>query len=172
MDILVRKEQTTDFDAVYEINKNAFETNEEADLVNRLRNSNSFVSDLSLVAESDNKVVGHILFTKIKINSPTGKVFVSLALAPMAVQNKCQNQGIGSELIKKGLEKATSLGFDSVIVLGHETYYPKFGFSPASKFDIKAPFEVPDTAFMAIELEAGSLKSPNGVVGYAKEFGI
>jgi len=172
MEISIRQEQPKDFDAVYELNENAFDTNEEAELVNRLRMGEAFIPELSLVALSESKVVGHILFTKIQIESSSGDMFNSLALAPMAVQNSLQNQGIGSKLIQFGLDIAASLGFNSVIVLGHEKYYPKFGFSPASKFDIKAPFNVPDTAFMGLELQPDSLKVPNGVVIYAKEFEI
>ena len=90
----------------------------------------------------------------------------------MAVKNSFQNQGIGGKLIEYGLDQSRTLGFESVIVLGHEKYYPKFGFIPASKYDINAPFEVPDNAFMAIELKPGALSEPYGVVVYAKEFGI
>jgi predicted N-acetyltransferase YhbS len=79
---------------------------------------------------------------------------------------------IGSKLVEHGLERARSLGFRSVIVLGHERYYPRFGFMPASNFDIHAPFDVPDTAFMGLELREDALKLPNGVVLYAKEFGV
>ncbi len=172
MGVMIRKEVPADHEAVHEINKNAFGRDEEADLVNRLRSSESFVSDLSLVAISENVVVGHILFTKIRILNPLREVFESLALAPMAVNSTNQNRGIGSNLIKHGLSKATALGFDSVIVLGHERYYPKFGFVPASNFGIKAPFDVKDSAFMALELQVDSLKVPNGIVHYTKEFGI
>ncbi len=172
MEITIRKEQVKDFDTVYEINTNAFETNEEAELVNKLRQGDAFIPDLSLVAESNNEIIGHILFTKITIESPSGDEFNSLALAPMAVKNSMQNQGIGSKLVEYGLDKAAALGFVSVIVLGHEKYYPKFGFIPASNFEVRAPFDVPETAFMAIELKVDSLKKPNGIVKYAKEFGI
>lgn len=172
MEISIRQEEPEDFDEVYEINSKAFDTNEEAELVNRLRLGDAFVPDLSLVAEAKNEVVGHILFTKIQIENARGDRFDSLALAPMGVKTSLQGQGIGSKLVQYGLDKGKSLGYDSVIVLGHEKYYPRFGFKPASNFNIKAPFDVPDTAFMAIELKTDGLKGVGGVVIYSKEFGI
>lgn len=90
--------------------------------------------------------------------------------APVAVLPAYQKQGIGSQLILHGLNKSKEMGFKSVIVLGHETYYPRFGFRPADKWGIKAPFEVPDEAFMALELEAGSLNGIAGTVVYGREF--
>ncbi|WP_455367207.1 GNAT family N-acetyltransferase, partial [[Eubacterium] cellulosolvens] len=113
-------------------------------------------------------IVGHILFSKIKIRGE--KDHETLALAPMAVLPKFQKQGIGGKLIREGLNKARELGFDSVIVLGHNEYYPRFGFERASKWNITCPFEVPDEAFMAIELNPGALSVKAGIVEYPKEF--
>jgi predicted N-acetyltransferase YhbS len=110
------------------------------------------------------------LFSKIKIIGV--KEYESLALAPMAVLPKYQKQGIGAKLIKEGLKKAKKIGFDSVFVLGHKDYYPRFGFEKASRWNIKCPFKVPDEAFMAIELSVGALKERSGIVEYPKEFGI
>ena len=88
----------------------------------------------------------------------------------MAVIPEYQRKGIESKLIKKGIEKAKELGFDSIIVLGHEDYYPKFGFERASKWNIRCPFEVPDEAFMAIELTEKALEGKAGTVKYPDEF--
>ncbi len=129
-----------------------------------------YVPELSIVAVEDEQVVGHILFTKIEIEDAQGRRHPSLALAPMAVLPEFQKRGIGGSLIRKGLQTAKELGFGSVIVLGHEHYYPKFGFQPAAKFGIVPPFEVPPNAFMAIELEEGALKNISGTVIYPKEF--
>ena len=134
----------------------------------KIRKGKNFIPELSLVSEIDDEIVGHILFSRIKIVSDS--VFDSLALAPMAVVPKFQKQGIGSELIKKGIEKAKELGFDSVIVLGHKDYYPKFGFQKASKWNIKCPFQVPDEAFMAIELTERAFEDKAGTVEYPNEF--
>ena len=168
MEIRIRQEVKEDHKRVYEINKRAFGQENESKLIEKIRKGPNFVPELSLVAEKDNEIVGHILFSKIKIVGESE--FETLALAPMAVIPKLQKQGIGGKLIKKGIEKAIELGFDSIIVLGHKDYYPKFGFQQASKWGIKSPFEVPDEAFMAIELTEKALESRAGVVQYPQEF--
>jgi predicted N-acetyltransferase YhbS len=170
MEIKIRKETSDDYSAVYALNKEAFEEEGEAKLVDKLRQGKAFIPELSLVATFVNLVVGHILFTKIKIIGDNGVENESLALAPMAVMPKYQKSGIGRQLIRVGLDKARALNFKSVIVLGHENYYPKFGFEPASKWKITSPFEVPDNVFMALELEKGGLKNVSGLVQYPKEF--
>lgn len=115
-------------------------------------------------------MLGHILFTKIMIRDEYGRGHDSLALAPMAVRPDFQKQGIGTQLIRHGLAKAKALGHRSVIVLGHEHYYPKFGFVPAVRWKIKAPFEAPVNAFMGIELITDGLKTVSGTVQYPKAF--
>lgn len=168
--IVIRTEMESDKPAVYAVNKNAFGQDAEARLVDLLREGNTFIPDLSIVAELDGEIVGHILFTRIKIVSEAGEEKHSLALAPMAVLPEFQRQGIGSKLVEYGLAKAKELGFPSVIVLGHEAYYPKFGFQPASKWGIKPPFDVSDSVFMAIELKVGGLEAVSGTVEYPQEF--
>lgn len=170
MNLEIRQETETDFAEVYELNKTAFEQDTEANLVGLLRKSNAFIPALSLVAIVDNSVVGHILFTKIIIKDNNGKESDSLALAPMAVRPDLQKQGIGRQLIMQGLNKAKELGHKSVIVLGHEHYYPKFGFVPADKWKINSPYDVPANVFMGIELVNDGLKDVTGTVQYPKEF--
>ena len=167
--MIIRVENKQDFDSVYELNLQAFNQIAEPELVDKLRLSDRFIPELSLVAEIDNKVLGHILFTKIFIQSEAVSK-ESLALAPMAVLPDYQKEGIGKQLIKSGIEKAKSLGYESIVVLGHAEYYPKFGFMPASKFGIVAPWEVPDDVFMALELKDNALKSVSGLVNYAQAF--
>ncbi len=94
----------------------------------------------------------------------------SLALAPMAVLPNHQKCEIGKQLIKSGLDKARRLGYESVVVLGHADYYPKFGFKPASAFGINAPWEVPDEVFMILELKEKALSDVHGLVNYAQAF--
>lgn len=168
MNIIVRKEEEKDYPRVYEINKLAFEQENESKLIEKIRKGNNFIPELSIVAEVDNQIVGHILFSKIQIVGDS--VYETLALGPMAVIPQFQKQGIGSLLIRKGIETAKELGFDSIIVLGHKEYYPKFGFQPASKWKIKCPFDAPDEVFMAIELVKGALEGKSGVVRYPDEF--
>ncbi len=169
--IILRKETYADFADIFEVNKMAFGQEDEAKLVSALRNNAAvFVPELSIVATENNKIVGHILFTKIIIKGEQGNNYESLGLAPMSVRPELQRKGIGGLLIKKGLEIATGLGFKSVIVLGHEHYYPKFGFEPAGKWSIKAPFDVPSNVFMAIELIKDGLENISGTVIYPREF--
>lgn len=168
--IVIREEVPEDIEAVFQVNSEAFKQNAEAVLVDALRSSEAFIPGLSLVAVLNNELVGHILFTGINIVSENHSEAESLALAPMAVKPGFQNRGIGSALIRSGLKKAAELGYQSVIVLGHDRYYPKFGFVPASKWNIRAPFEVPESAFMGIELVKDGLTNVTGVVRYTREF--
>lgn len=169
--IILRQEQSRDFEEVFTVHSQAFGSENEARLVNNLRNNlKVFLPELSIVALLNDKIVGHILFTRIVIDKNGHDAAESLALAPVAVAPAYQKMGIGSKLINKGLEVAAQTGFRSVIVLGHENYYPKFGFLPAEKWDIKAPFDVPSNVFMAIELVKDGLKNISGTVVYPREF--
>ncbi|WP_428912194.1 GNAT family N-acetyltransferase [Niallia sp. Krafla_26] len=175
MDITIRPELNTEYNSTEEMIKEAFLNEEFSDkrehlLVNRIRKSDAFIPELSLVAlNQDNKVISHILLSKIKIVDGDNAVD-SLALAPVSVTPEYQKKGIGSQLIHVALKKAKDLGYRSVIVLGHKDYYPKFGFKPASLWNIQAPFEVPDEVFMALELTHHSLEKVQGVVHYSKAF--
>ena len=169
--ITIRPETQDDHREVFEINHIAFGQDNESKLVDALRkNQTAFVPELSIVATDNKKIVGHILFTKINIKDDNGNLNESLGLAPMAVRPELQKRGIGGQLIRKGLEVAKESGFKSVIVLGHEHYYPKFGFQPADKWNLKSPFDIPSNVFMAIELISGGLKNISGTVVYPKEF--
>jgi len=170
MEITVRKENSSNIKEVYEINRLAFGQENEARLVNLLRSSNAFIPELSLVAGFGDKLVGHILFSKIVIVDKNRKEAESLALAPMAVIPEFQQKGIGRRLVKSGLDKAKELNYKSVIVLGHEHYYPRFGFLPADRWHIQAPFDVPANVFMALELIPNGLEGISGTVKYPKEF--
>lgn len=167
----IRQENKKDYEEVYNVIKTAFETAEhsdgnEQDLVVALRDSNSFIPELSLVAVQENKIIGYILFTKIEIGE-----YEELALAPLGILPEYQRQGIGTKLIEEGHKIAKKLGYHYSIVLGSDKYYPKFDYIPASQYGIIAPFEVPNENFMAINLN-DTHKEITGVVKYAKEFGI
>ena len=167
----IRQESQKDYEEVYMVVKTAFEMAEhsdgnEQDLVVALRNSDSFIPKLSLVAVKDDKIVGYILFTKIKIENHE-----EIALAPLAVLPEYQKQGISSMLIEQGHKIAKKLGYHYSIVLGSENYYPKFGYIPATQYGIQAPFDVSNENFMAVKLNDTDIEI-KGIVQYAKEFGI
>ena len=169
--MIIRQERPEDYDTVYHVVKEAFENAEytdgnEQNLVAALRKSKSFIPELSLVAVEDEKIVGHILFTKAKIENNT-----VLALAPLSVLPEYQRQGIGTALIKEGHRIAKKLGYEYSVVLGSENYYPKTGYLPADTFGIKPPFDVSRKNFMAYKLNDNKLHI-QGIIKYAKEFGI
>ena len=167
----IRTEQQADYDSVYQVVKNAFKTAEQSDgneqnLVNVLRQSSAFIPELSLVAEIKEKIVGHILFTKLQIDGQT-----ALALAPLSVLPQYQRKGIGTSLILEGHKIAQTLGYSYSVVLGSEKYYPRIGYLPAEIFGIQPCFEVPSKNFMAYKL-CENAPIISGIVKYAKEFGI
>ena len=169
--MIIRQETHKDFKAVFNLIEEAFKTEKYSDhkeqfLVERLRKSAAFIPELSLVAEIDGKIVGHILITKLKINE-----FDSLALAPVSVLPEFQGKGIGGKLIIESHKKAKELGYQSIVLLGHETYYPRFGYERADKYGIELPFEVPKENCMVIELTKNGLKGVSGMVVYPNEFG-
>ncbi len=167
LDIELREEEPQDIDAIFEINKMAFDSGAEASLVNNLRGSKSLF--LSLVAIVDGQVVGHIAFSPMKISG--FEQLNLIGLAPMAVHANLQKQGVGSKLIRESLSRLKDLSIDAVFLLGHKEYYPKFGFVPSvSNFGIRSKYEVPDDAFMAIELKPSVLKNVEGLIEYSKEF--
>jgi len=163
----IREEVASDIEKIWKVNSDAFETKAEANLVDALRNRGC--PYLSLVAETENEVVGHILFTPVELSGNENKLKI-MGLAPMAVLSNYQNKGIGSALVQAGLEHCLSLGYDAVVVLGHPDYYPKFGFAASVKYGIKSEYEVPDEVFMILELIPRSLKNHEGVIKYHEAF--
>ena len=167
--IRIRAERPQDGDAIHAVNTSAFGQQNEAVLVDALRGSPAWVEGLSLVAEAGDALVGHILFSRCVIKSAAGAI-ASLALATLPVQPGWQRRGVGSALVRAGLAAAAAQGFGHVIVLGHPEYYPRFGFTPASRFGIHPPFDVPDEAFMALALQPGALDGVRGMVRYPPAF--
>ena len=165
--MIIREEQPFDIEKISKVNEEAFETKAEAILVNSLRDSGC--TFISLVAETETKVVGHILFTPVELSGNKNNLKI-MGLAPMAVLSQYQNKGIGSKLVQTGLEHCKSLGYDAVVVLGHPNYYSKFGFVPSVRFGIKSEYDVPDEVFMILELTPGSLKHHEGVIKYHEAF--
>ena len=170
MKIIIRPETDADYELITNVINLAFKQTNEGILVEKLRETSCFVSQLSLVALVKGKIVGHVLFYPITIN--TEKAFCSsLSLAPIAVHPDYQRRGIGSKLVEEGMEAAKRLGYSSVIVIGHSTYYPRFGFKTAKEYGISAPFDVPENAFFAKALVNKGLENcSGGKVVYPKEF--
>jgi putative acetyltransferase len=167
--VTVRPECAEDHQAVLVVHQEAFARPNEARLVQALRHSPAFIPELSLVALDGLRVVGHILFTGIVVKSPTDS-HQALALAPMAVLPAFQRTGIGTRLVQQGLEDARALAHRVVIVLGHPTYYPRFGFLPAEPLGIRSPFPVSSEAFMVLGLQPNALQGLQGEVEYPPEF--
>ncbi len=174
MELIIRQEKASDYQRINNVIVEAFKDAEHTDhkeqeLVGRLRESSSFIPELSLVTQLDGDIVGHILLTKIKINNKS-ESFVSLALAPVSVLPAYQNKGIGGALILKAHDIARSMGYNSVVLLGHKDYYPRFGYKRCDNFGISLPFDVPAEFCMAIELKDGGLSGVSGVVEYDLAF--
>ena len=166
-DVIIRAETATDYSMIRQVNEDAFGGAEEADLVESLRTDGVVL--LSVVAELDGQVVGHILFSRMTIDTPAGAI-AAVALAPMAVSPRYQRQGIGGRLIRYGLDTVRGLGERIVIVVGHPAYYPRFGFSSAQARSLESPF--PAGAFMALELSPGAIDGIHGRVRYPRAFGL
>lgn len=171
----IRREALSDVAAIRRLHDAAFGQAEEGEIVDRLRAAVGGAGGwISLVAEIDPEgVVGHILFTEVTIRASAGGALVgrALGLAPMAVRPGFQRGGIGSRLVEAGLKRCLAAGHDLVVVLGHPSYYPRFGFVEARKLGLVWEHEAPSEAFMALELEPGAAAGRNGVVSYRPEFG-
>ena len=165
MALSIRAETARDFERIRQINEAAFESPAEADLVEALRQSAEPI--ISLVAETSSGVQGHILFSPVTIDDAD---ILCFGLGPMAVEPAGQRSGIGSLLVTAGLASCRDLGASAVVVLGHPGFYPRFGFSPASRFGISPEFDVPDEVFMAQELANGGLDGVEGVARYHPAF--
>jgi putative acetyltransferase len=166
MNPLIRPEASADHEAIRQVNRLAFGQDAEARLVDALRDGGYVKA--SLVAEKDERIVGHILFSDLPIVTEGGTV-TALALAPMAVVPECQNQGIGSALIRRGLEVCKEQGHRIVVVVGHPHFYQRFGFSSKLGAHLDSPFSGRES-FMALELVPGTLADVRGRVNYPPPF--
>ena len=165
--ITIREEQPQDIKIIRDLNKRAFGQMQEADLVDKLRQNCDDL--LSLVGLMQDEVVGHILFTPVMVEREDDMV-QGMALGPMAVLPEYQRQGIGSELVRAGIEKLKKRQCPFIIVLGHAEYYPRFGFEPASRYGVRSEWEVPDEAFMILVIGEFEMQGGVALARYRPEF--
>lgn len=163
----IRVEKAEDIEAIRQVNVAAFGRESEADLVDQLRD---VASTFSFIAVESEQVVGHVFFSPVVIDGQCPKDVSVLGLAPIAVMPEYQRQGIGSLLIRHGLEEFDRLEFKAVVVLGSPAYYQRFGFTPAKEKGLGCEYRVPDEAFMVLELERDALEKCVGIVKYRAEF--
>lgn len=163
----IRAEKPTDRGAVRAVNEAAFKSSSEANIVHALRVK--IPSVISLVAERDRAIVGHIMFSPVSLAQRA--VLKIMGLGPMAVAPEHQGMGIGSALVRAGLARCEELGCDAVVVVGHADYYPRFGFVSAAQYGISCEYNVPDDAFMVLELHPSALHGISGMIQYDEVFG-
>jgi putative acetyltransferase len=161
--IETREELPSDIGSIRDVNRRAFEQDQEGNIVDALRSNGAAL--LSLVATLDGQVVGHIMYSPLSIDG-----LIGAGLGPMAVLPEHQRQGIGSKLIKTGNEKLKMAGCPFVIVVGHASYYSRFGFNPAGLRGITCEWEVPDEVFMLLVLDEAKMRDVSGLAKYRHEF--
>ncbi|MBK7894272.1 MAG: N-acetyltransferase [Candidatus Promineifilaceae bacterium] len=163
MTLKIRWETAVDAEKVYAIEAAAFGRPDEAALVQKLQQAG--VDTISLVALLDDDLVGHVLFSPVTVKGDGGE-FTAVALGPVAVSPNHQKAGIGSELCRQGIEACREAGYELAFVLGHPSYYPRFGFTPSAPHDLHCQFNAPAEAFMVLELVPGALRGKRGTVYY------
>ena len=160
--VTVRAELLSDYEAIHHVETEAFGQPDEGKLVRVLRSHKDFKANLSLVAiDAENQCVGHVLFFPIRLSNGISSDYV-LSLGPIAVLPKYQVSGIGKQLIWEGVRVAKEQGYAAMVVLGHESYYPKFGFINTLKWNIRNPFGAPDESYFAQELTKGFFDAYHG----------
>jgi putative acetyltransferase len=171
MSIIIRTENKYDYIQVHNVNFVAFGNREdEAKLVERIRATQNFISQLSIVAEMHEEIVGHLLMSKAEIVEEENRHEV-IVLAPIAVKPEYQKQGIGKQLIYEGVNRCKQMGYFIVLLIGHPSYYNKFGFKPARQYGLELiQFKVPDEVFMVCELKEDELMKVKGELKYPSAF--
>lgn len=161
----IRPELPSDRESVYLVHAAAFPSDDEARLVDVLRDAGCLT--VSLVAEESGRVVGHTALSPVSVAGTSG----GLGLAPIAIMPEYQRQGIGSRLVQAALAAAAEKGAGFVVVLGAPGYYGRFGFTAATGWELTDEFGG-GAAFQAIELVAGAIPRNGGLVRYAAEFAL
>jgi len=161
--IEIRKERPGDIPAIRDLNKRAFEQDQEANIVDALRSNGA--ASLALVATLNDRVVGHIMYSPAEVGQVTGA-----GLGPMAVLPEHQHQGVGGKLIEAGTRQLKDAGCPFIVVMGHADYYPRFGFRPARTLGITCEWEVPDNVFLLLVLDPEKMQGVAGMAKYRQEF--
>jgi predicted N-acetyltransferase YhbS/uncharacterized protein YdhG (YjbR/CyaY superfamily) len=169
--VILRIEKKPDWKAVEQVTYRAFrdapptgadDDGMEALLAHRLRSCAAFVPELDYVAELNGSVIGNIMYTRSQVITSSGEEWDTLTFGPVSVLPKYQRQGVGSALIRKTVEAACELGYRAILIFGHESYYPRFGFMPAFEYDILTEDGRSFPAFMALPLYDGALDGVHG----------
>lgn len=166
---IIREETTRDYPQIYSFIKTAFKTanvkdGDEQDYAVKLRQSPGYIPELALVAESDEKLIGHIMFTQKSVHKPDGTVFDALLLSPLSVLLEYRNKGIGAALIYRGFEIASDMGYKAVFLVGDPNYYRRFGFKQTAECGIRSESGIPDEFVMVKELREGALNNVSGII--------
>lgn len=172
--LTIRQAAERDYPHIFALLDQAFQDDpnsdhNEAEIVQRLSESEDFIAELSLAAVHNDQIIGYILLTPVRIHDQS-KVHQVLALAPVAVLPSFQRKGVGAALIEKGHEMAKSLGYTFIVLIGHDSYYPRFGYKQAKTFEVSVPFHIPSKYIMARELVEGAGKYISGRVRYPPPF--
>lgn len=165
--MIVRHERVEDTEAVWRLNHDAFGRPDEGNLIDALRKRGAIIC--SLVAELEGKIAGHVLFSPVTIDTGNREI-TAAGLGPVGVLPAYQRKGIGEKLIESGLATCRDRGHGIAVVLGHPSYYPRFGFRPSRPLGIRWEHDAPEEAFMVMELRPGALKGVEGIVRYQPEF--
>lgn len=166
----IRKAQTSNYQKIYDLVKNAFETAQvsdgtEQDFVERLRSGKNFIPDLEFIAEEQHELVGHIMMTKQQIQTETG-IFTEVLIAPLCVALPYRGQGIGGALINYAEEQAVCMGYTASFLVGNPDYYGRFGYQQAAHFGIQNITDMPDHVILARELTLGALNNVHGTIEF------
>lgn len=168
---IIREEKKEDFPEIYNLIKTAFETaqvkdGDEQDYAVKLRNSPKYIPELALVAEKNNNLIGHVMFTRFEILRPDESRIKTLLVAPLSVRLEYRNKGVGSALITEGIHIAKKLGHTSVFLCGNPDYYKRFGFKESSGYGITNVNNIPNQYSLAYELKTNALYGIIGTINF------
>ena len=167
--VIVRPETSADYEQIRALVTVAMRSN-EAELVELTRESENYIPDLALVAEQAERIVGYVLFSYVTLQGPAKRPV--LALAPLCVRPDLQRRGVGSALVRAGLDRADARGLPLVTVLGHSDYYRRFGFEPARRHGFEPPSnDIPEGVFM-VKLLSGYEERFKGQIVYPAAFDV